>query len=244
MRQECPRQGNRNLIGIIFILVGGLYLLQTLNILQMNIGHVVFSAGFFIFVVGVLILASSHRPWFGTFLALIGALMLLPRIYPWIDINDNVIFAVIIIGLGLAIIMKRRTYSRHTWHRDFKDMNMFKRETISTDFLDVVSVFSGGHHTLTSENFKGGNITAIFGGSEIDLSACKLADGENVLDILTIFGGTTLYVPRDWNIVVNVTPLFGGFSNKSRRDPSAPVDLSRTLVIKGLAIFGGGEIKS
>lgn len=240
MKNESCRHGNRNLVGIILILAGGLYLLQTLDILQMNVGNVIFSPGFFVLAVGIIILSGSRRIWFGAFLVLIGAIMLIPKVFPWVVINGNVIFAIIIIGLGLSIIFRRRTHL-HTWHRD---INEFKQEKINSDFLDVVSVFSGGHHTLTSNNFKGGNITAIFGGSEIDLSACQLSDGENVIDILTIFGGTTLYVPSDWNIVVNVTPLFGGFSNKARRSPSAPIDLSKTLVIKGLAIFGGGEIKS
>jgi len=59
-----------------------------------------------------------------------------------------------------------------------------------------------------------------------------------------VFGGTTIVVPNDWNIVMNVTSIFGGFSNKSVKDPNANVDLSRTLIIKGLVVFGGGELKT
>jgi hypothetical protein len=43
---------------------------------------------------------------------------------------------------------------------------------------------------------------------------------------------------------MNVTSIFGGFSNKSVKDPNASVDLSRTLIIKGLVVFGGGEMKT
>ncbi|MCK7523582.1 MAG: cell wall-active antibiotics response protein [Ignavibacteriales bacterium] len=64
------------------------------------------------------------------------------------------------------------------------------------------------------------------------------------MNITAIFGGSTIIVPRDWNVLLNVTPLFGGFSNKIRREPNLVVDQSRTLVIKGVAMFGGGEIKS
>jgi len=64
------------------------------------------------------------------------------------------------------------------------------------------------------------------------------------LNITAIFGGSTIIVPRDWNVLLNVTPLFGGFSNKIRREPNLVVDQSRTLIIKGIAMFGGGEIKS
>ena len=58
-----------------------------------------------------------------------------------------------------------------------------------------------------------------------------------------IFGGTTIMVPKEWNVRVMVTPIFGGFSNKVFRNPIAPVDTTRTLIIKGVTIFGGGEIK-
>ena len=113
-----------------------------------------------------------------------------------------------------------------------------------SDFIDDVSVFGGGHKIIHSDNFKGGNITAIFGGSEIDLTQCKLAPGENVIDVVIIFGGSTIVVPNDWDVITNVTPLFGGFSYKKSRYQSPGSEPAGTLVIKGVAIFGGGEVKS
>jgi predicted membrane protein len=112
------------------------------------------------------------------------------------------------------------------------------------DVLDDVSIFGGGEKSINSDNFKGGSITSIFGGSEINLKGCKLSEGPNVIDVLCVFGGTTLIVPNDWNVIMNVTPIFGGFSNKIIKDPSASVDINKTIIVKGLVIFGGGEIKS
>ena len=65
-----------------------------------------------------------------------------------------------------------------------------------------------------------------------------------MIDVLIMFGGTEIRVPNSWNVILSVTPIFGGFSNKIRRDPNVPVNQSKTLIIKGLAMFGGGEIKS
>ncbi len=59
-----------------------------------------------------------------------------------------------------------------------------------------------------------------------------------------MFGGTTIVVPNDWNVVMNVTSIFGGFSNKSIKDPNVPIDLTKHLIIKGLVVFGGGELKT
>lgn len=116
--------------------------------------------------------------------------------------------------------------------------------SVNKDVIDDVAIFGGGSKIIFSDNFQGGNITAIFGGSEINLMNCKLAEGENVLDVLMVFGGSTIIVPKEWNVVINVTSILGGFSNKSVRNPNLIVDQSRTLIIKGLTLFGGGEVKT
>ena len=43
---------------------------------------------------------------------------------------------------------------------------------------------------------------------------------------------------------LNSKANFGGFSDKSIKDPNVLPDQSRTLYVKGLALFGGGEIKN
>lgn len=64
------------------------------------------------------------------------------------------------------------------------------------DVLEEVSVFGGNKKIINSKNFpSGGNITIIFGGSEIFLRDCELSDGENVFDLFVIFGGCDLTVP-------------------------------------------------
>ncbi len=228
--------GTRFLIGIIFIIVGGIFLLNTLDIFQVDVGNIIFSFPFLVFFVGLIILVNSNNRGFGLLVTVVGALLLIPRIFPDVDLSSNLVIGIIIIGFGLYIIFKRRT-PQTSFH--FKST-----EKSDIDTFDEVSIFAGGHKIITSDNFKGGKITNIFGGAEIDLTACKLAEGTSVIDVLKIFGGTTLIVPRDWNIKLDITPIFGGFSNKMRRDPTLPVDMTRTLVIRGVTVFGGGEIKS
>lgn len=227
--------GDRIFIGIILILIGGFYLLSTLDLINFNVAHVIFSLPFWAIIWGLVILRSSHNKAFGLLLVFLGALFLVPRILPNVPYNGNIFFPVAIIAFGAYIIFKRNI----NWHQYH---NRFNKQ-VNTDQIDDVAIFGGGHKVIITENFRGGNITAIFGGSEIDLSNCKLAEGENVIDVMLLFGGTSIFVPKEWNINVNVTPLFGGFSNKWRRNFSGPFDTTRTLVIKGVAIFGGGEIK-
>lgn len=236
MHDRNSSPNSRILLGIILILIGGLYLLDTLNLISMNIPNIIFSFPFILFIVGIIILFNSRNKVFGALLAFIGALTLVPRIFPNVHFDSDIIWPVILIAIGLMIIFKRRSF--HGCYRSFHG------QKIDKDFIEDVAVFGGGHKVIHSENFKGGNITAIFGGSEIDLTQCKLAEGENVIDVLLLFGGTTMILPKDWDVRLNVTPIFGGFSHKGRKDPSIPYDSTRTLIIKGVAIFGGGDIKS
>jgi predicted membrane protein len=225
------------LVGAILIIIGGLFLLRSFNILPFEVTHVIFSWRFIIFIVGIIILINSNNKVLGVILTTIGAVLLFPRLFPDIDIDGRLILGLAIIGLGAYVIFRS---SGGKFHPSFSGA----ADNISKDFIDDVAIFGGGTKVITSNSFKGGNITAIFGGSEIDLTACKLAEGNNVLNITAIFGGSTIIVPRDWNVLLNVTPLFGGFSNKIRREPNSVVDQSKTLIIKGVAMFGGGEIKS
>ena len=118
-----------------------------------------------------------------------------------------------------------------------------KEGNYSQDNIDDVSVFGGGTKNFTSRNFTGGKLTAIFGGSDIHLENCSLAHGQNEMDLFVMFGGYTIYVPQEWNVVIDVVPIFGGFSDKRIKDPNRVYEDDKVLIIKGLVLFGGGEIK-
>jgi len=109
--------------------------------------------------------------------------------------------------------------------------------------IDDTAVFGGGDHLMRSQQFKGGRITAVFGGSSFDLRKAKLAPGINVIDVFCLFGGTKLIIPEDWNIKIRVTSIFGGFSDKRHIMPETHTNEETQLVITGMAVFGGGEIK-
>ncbi len=62
-----------------------------------------------------------------------------------------------------------------------------------------------------------------------------------VLDLFVMFGGYTIYVPQDWNVIIDLVPIFGGFSDKRVRSMVVK-ETDRSIVISGTCIFGGGEI--
>ena len=224
----------RVLLGSILIGLGGLFFLNSLNIFSFNFGRVIFSWQFFFIVIGMYLTLNTNRKMLGGILAGLGFVLIIPRIFPSVDYDGSVVLAIFLIAIGSYIVLNQRK----------KTDEVDELGRITKDVIDDVAIFGGGTKIVTSDNFRGGNVTAVFGGSEIILKGCKLAEGTSSIDILAVFGGTTIVVPNDWNVVMNVTSIFGGFSNKSVKDPSSFVDQSKTLIIKGLVVFGGGELKT
>jgi len=99
-------------------------------------------------------------------------------------------------------------------------------------------VFLGGMKKLPRiSGFRGGYVTAVLGGVELDLRKVKMGPGPAVLDVMTMWGGIDLKVPASWSVSSQVVPVLGGFEDKSRllvESTEAP-----RLVVRGYAIMGG-----
>lgn len=236
---ENKTSASRMIIGLIFLLLGVVFLLDNLNITELNLPGYLISFPSLLIIAGIISLLNSRRKGFGLSLIFIGAIWMATKFIEGISFGD-VVVPLILLFVGLNIMFRSKLKPEHT-NMDWFDL---KKSTVEKDKIDDMAIFGGGEKYFVSENFQGGNITAIFGGSEINLTDCKLAPGENIIDLRLLFGGTTIFVPRDWNIIVDVVPIFGGFSTKNRKFVSEPVTSDRSLIIKGTIIFGGGEIKS
>ena len=236
MSENSNKIDKRVLLGGILIILGGIFFISTWIYENFNPWNIIFSWGSLWLVLGVVILVKTDKKILGSILSGIGLFLLLGDFIPQLS-KPGIIIPIIFILLGMYIIIKKRKLdSGSEFTSDSSKVNR--------DKIDDVSIFGGGTKIISSSNFQGGNITAIFGGSEINLINCQLAEGDNVLDVLCVFGGTTIILPKEWDVVINVTSILGGFSNKAIRNPSVVIDQSRTLHIKGLAMFGGGEVKT
>ncbi|WKZ70423.1 MAG: LiaF-related protein [Melioribacteraceae bacterium] len=217
------------IIGLALVILGGLFLLDNFDVIYFDVPWWIFKWQSILIIIGLLILANSENKTAGYILIAIGLFAWFPGLWP-----------LVLIGLGFYILYKRRDTPKQFSDED-KD-SPFNEET--DEYLNDVSVFGGGKKVINSQNFKGGKITAIFGGSEIDLYECKLAKGTNYLDVFAMFGGSDITMPADWNVRIDVVPIFGGFSDKRRKDPNQVPDPEKKLIIKGLVLFGGGNLKS
>lgn len=108
--------------------------------------------------------------------------------------------------------------------------------------LDATAIFGAVKRNIVSKNFKGGEATSIFGGSEIDLSQADI-QGTVKMEVTAILGGVKLIVPSHWMIKQEVTAIFGGVEDK--RDPyQGAAAQNKILVLEGTAFMGGIEISN
>jgi hypothetical protein len=60
---------------------------------------------------------------------------------------------------------------------------------------------------------QGGDINVIMAGCEIDLRQASI-EGEAVLNVFALCGGITIKIPPDWSVVLQGTPILGGFEKR------------------------------
>jgi predicted membrane protein len=235
--QDMLRRGsasNRAIIGVVLVLAGFFLVIRNTGIFPDFIDNVIFSWPMLLVVIGVVMTLGASEKTAGVIVMAVGAFFMIPLIFRETFHMYNMFWPSIFIIVGIIFIVSKQ--------RGFHSVTT--KGVVGDDYVDYVNVFSGGERQVISPNFKGGKITAIFGGIELDLTKAGLAPGVSELELACIFGGATLIVPDDWYITIEVTPILGGFSDSRKLIPGRSVDPSKHLVIKGAVIFGGGEIKS
>lgn len=106
------------------------------------------------------------------------------------------------------------------------------------------NVFQKGENIVLDPIFKGGEVNAIFSESVLDLRKTQIADGETRLEINVVFGAVQIFVPKEWNVQLNVESVFGAFEDKRPVQDIADKDPNKTLLIFGSCVFGAGELKN
>jgi predicted membrane protein len=106
--------------------------------------------------------------------------------------------------------------------------------------VSALAVLAGVNRGNTSKTFRGGELTAVFGGCQIDLRQAAI-DGEAVIDVFAMWGGIEIKVPENWSVSGRVTPILGGYEDKTR---TVSDGTNQRLLVRGLVIMGGVEIKN
>ena len=214
--------------GIIVILLGILFTLDNLGFLQA--GQLLRLWPVLLIVFGLMKLSRpSDAPsrLIGLMFATFGALILL-RNLDLLHFKIWALWPLVLVFLGIAMI----------WQVIQRAKGLPEDKASS---LSAVAIMGGVQRNCTTQDFRGGELTAIMGGCEIDLREAAIQVDEAVLHTFAFWGGIEIKVPEDWTVIVEAIPFLGGFEERTHPPREAQ---GKVLRVKGFAIMGGVEIRN
>ena len=151
------------------------------------------------------------------------------------DVAWKVILAVFLVAAGLSIIIKSIFHSKNDQEVAKKVAEATKDgKTMDSQF----AAFSGSDRVYKDEVFAGSNVSAIFGGVNLDLRNAKF-EKDTVIKAFALFGGIDIKVPEDVKVKLKSGFIFGGISDDRK---SASEKGKYTIYIDAAGGFGGVTI--
>jgi len=247
--------GGRIGAGVFLLLIGGVLLLDQMGF---PLPDWLFSWHVLLIAIGLFIgLRHNFRGGAWAILILVGGFFMMQDYYPHLPLR-RFIWPAALIFVGLIIIFSPRSHNRQwrkQWREDWDKKNLDRRHWggggqafatsregySSEDFLDSTAIFGGVHKKIVSKNFKGGDITTIMGGTELDFTQADFT-GTVRLEVTQVMGGTKIIVPAHWEVRSEVSAIFAGFEDK--RQQPAVSNPDKVLILNGTSLFGGIELKN
>lgn len=233
MKSNITKNNNRKAIitGVVILAVGVIWLLRKMGI---HMPYWLFSWEMILIGIGLAIGADNRFSNPASYiLIIIGSVFLIDDVF---NIPFNVMeyfWPLLLIFIGLMVIIRPRKKSKFHKAKNMDD---------SFDKLDLVSVFNGIKRNVISKKFGGGETVTVFGGTELNLHQADIEEMVN-LECVVVFGGLKLIVPKNWEVRMEATSLFGGVEDK-RFTAVEVVSEEKVLVISGTVLFGGIDIVS
>lgn len=216
---------SRTITGLVMLALGVAFLLSSLQVINIDtLIHDYWPLA--IMAAGVLVLVNNIRSWpVGAFLLALGGLYQL-RVMEVINVEPwPMVWPLILIFVGVSVLFGR-SYNGKRVSKSDRD--------------DVMAILAGVEVVNHSKVFKQSNATAIMGGARIDLRQAEFAD-DAVVDVLAMWGDVEIIVPEHVAVRNQVTNILAGTEDKTKQKTTKA---SPTLVITGMAIMGGVEIKN
>ena len=230
------RDASRLFLGLVVIAFAVFILLGRLHVVQVDQPW-----RFWPLLLIALGVARTLRPrgypgkWFGFVLAAIGAWLLFENLGLWSLRLRVGLLPVILLLIGLRLVWVG-VHPGSRLRGGAGGAGIGNTSSLVSGF----SILGGATLRSTSQDFKGGEATAILGGCTIDLRQAAIKEGEAVVDVFALWGGIEIFVPREWSVVGQSTQILAGYEDKT----SPPAAGGPRLLVRGTVIMAGIEIKN
>lgn len=230
------KKGDKLFFGLIVILIGVFLMLRKLHVLPFFHWHDFWPV--ILIVIGLLIGIQkrfrNHAWWI---LMLIGGAYMVPEFMIMGTSSANLVFPLALIIGGIVIVFRSKKKDDC-----MKDMPVI---TNTESMLNIDVTFGGRKEIITSKEFRGGNVSTTFGGTEINLIQADSTTQPMVLNLSVTFGGVELIVPSHWELQNEIEPTFGSVEDhRAIRTSTITTEDKKILILKGSCNFASIEIKS
>jgi hypothetical protein len=238
--------------GMILVAIGTLFLLDNLHIVHVSTWFAYWPV--ILIAVGLVKLVDSTHTGgqiAGGVLMAVGGLFLADNL-GYLRIDQ--MWPLILIAIGLFLLWNRvhpgydygQWWGRwqrtaRSWVPD-QDGMQYDDSSLGGNKIHEVNVFSGTRRVITDQDFRGGKVDCVFGGTTLDLRGADIAGDKAVLHISAVYGGAVVLIPPHWDLVIRGGGFFGGFSDQTIHPPRTPA--TKRLVARGGAVFGGVTFKN
>lgn len=236
MRCDSPRRRARRIaFGLSVIGIGILALIDNLHVVDTPLLHTFWPLIFVVMGLARLAWPRHHGGrFFGLLLILAGTLMTAHNLgHESLGLHHW--WPVFLILGGVSILLRGLGPSRYPGRAGFDVSSLEHDQEVNVD-----ATFGGIKLQNDSQTFKGGRISITFGGLELDLRDAKMEGAEAVILVHATFSAIELRIPRDWEVVPQVSVTLGAVEDKTI-SPNSPM---HRLVLRGETVFSGVEIKN
>jgi predicted membrane protein len=235
--------------GFVFLTIGLVFLLGNMG--YVNVEAIWHFWPVLLIAMGVFKMVEyrdDFRSGSGVFWIVVGSLFLMGNLHI-LRIVFRDIWPVIFIGLG-CLMLWRSTLARRERESGYIPSDQTTEEdqrrpeepaASANSILSATAVLGGVVRRNNCQDFRGGDVTAIMGGCEIDLRTASITPPhEAVLEVFAMWGGIVIRVPPDWTVISRVDPILGGIDDKTL----PPKEESKRFVVRGTVVMGGIEVKN
>lgn len=238
--------------GLVIVAAGALLLARELGV---EIPYWIFSWKVILIVVG-LVMGIKHgfRRAFWIFPVLVGSTFLFIDFYPDL-LNRNLIWPVLLIALGVAIMFKpyrrrQRCRNHNSWKKKWdtrvsqpSESDFPTGEPVSDSTFEFNVVLGGVEKHVLAKDFREGEVTAVLGGVQLNMSQADMVK-QAKLEINAVMGGVKLIIPANWEIKSEINCVAGGIEDKRHIQPTPEGMERKLLILEGNVFLGGVEIRN